>query len=310
MKKPFISVVVPNYNYARYLEQRIESIINQTYPNFEIILLDDKSTDDSVEIINKYRDHERITKIIINEDNSGSPFIQWEKGIREAKGDIIWIAESDDFCAPNFLEVLVDKHTVNNSVVTFCKSRLVDEDGNTLRENNQMAGEHEDVVLPGKQFISTYLAFSNVVQNASCAIFNKSVALSVDKGYMNFKGAGDWLFWIELAEMGNVCYVNKELNSYRLHNNTTSKVVKSGMEFHEMKSIYERLRDKGLLTEKKFKRCRFNNLLLIKSLNEIPQEVKSDLYKMWGLKFLDRVNFLRFKLKSLLYRYFILTIRG
>lgn len=299
---PLISVIIPNYNHANYLDERIQSVLNQTYQNLELIILDDKSTDNSLEVINKYRDNPHVSQIVVNEHNSGSAFKQWHRGIELAKGELIWIAESDDYCSPNFLEVLVNNHIASNSVFTFCKSKLVDEGGNKLRENHQMSRAKGDIVLSGRQFISEYLGFSNEVQNASCAIFNKSEALSVDKDYMDFKGAGDWLFWLELAEKDNVCYINQELNNYRLHNNTTSKVVKNGVEFHEMKTIYERLRNKGLLSEKDFKKCRQNNLQLIKSLDEIPQEVKSELYEMWDVNIVDRMSFGVAWLKSLIYR--------
>lgn len=237
MNNPLVSVIIPNYNYARYLDERIQSVLNQTYQNFELIILDDNSTDDSINVINKYANHPRVSKIIINEENSGSPFIQWRKGILEASGTIVWIAESDDYCMPNFLEVLVEKHIANNSVLTFCKSELVDENGRKFGENHQMAVENDDVILSGRHFISTYLAFSNVVQNASCAIFSKTAALAIDKGYMDYKGAGDWLFWIELAERGNVCYVNKKLNCYRLHRKSTSAT--NGIGLKEMYNIYQ-----------------------------------------------------------------------
>ena len=95
-----------------------------------MIILDDKSTDNSLEVIEKYRSHPKVVKVIISEVNSGSPFKQWEKGIREAKGDIIWIAESDDYCAPTLLERLVlefEKHS--DLVLSFSTSRIMDETG-------------------------------------------------------------------------------------------------------------------------------------------------------------------------------------
>lgn len=297
-RNPLVSVIVPNYNYAQYLDLRIESILNQTYQNYEVIILDDKSTDNSLEVIEKYRSHPKVAKVIINETNSGSPFKQWERGVKETSGEIIWIAESDDYCAPNFLEVLVGKHIASNCAITFCKSRLVDENSYKLKENHQMAGEHDDIVLPGKQFISTYLAFSNVVQNASCAIFSKSLALIIDKGYMNYKGAGDWLFWIEIAEKGNVCFVNQELNYYRLHSNTTSKVVRNGMEFHEMKSIYEGLLKKGYLDGAKYQKCRRKNMMLIYGIEDMPQKVKKELYAMWNVDFCDWIFLLWMIIKA------------
>ena len=78
---PIVSIIVPNYNYARFLDIRMESILNQTFQDFEIILLDDHSTDNSVEIIEKYRNNPKVSYIDINKENSGSPFRQWKKGI-------------------------------------------------------------------------------------------------------------------------------------------------------------------------------------------------------------------------------------
>lgn len=104
-----ISIIVPSYNHASYLEKRLESIFNQTYQNFEVILLDDASTDRSEEILNKYKVNSKVSHLIVNKENSGSPFKQWEKGVELAKGDYIWIAESDDFCEKQFLEILLKK---------------------------------------------------------------------------------------------------------------------------------------------------------------------------------------------------------
>ena len=67
MKHPLVSVIVPNYNHAPFLEERINSILNQSYDNYELIILDDKSTDNSLEVIKKYRDHVRVSDVIVNE---------------------------------------------------------------------------------------------------------------------------------------------------------------------------------------------------------------------------------------------------
>jgi len=94
---PTVSVIIPNYNYESYLKQRIETVLNQTYQNFEVIILDDHSSDNSRDIIETFRQNEKVTHIVYNQINSGSPFIQWVKGIELAIGKYIWIAESDDY---------------------------------------------------------------------------------------------------------------------------------------------------------------------------------------------------------------------
>ncbi|TAE04306.1 MAG: glycosyltransferase family 2 protein, partial [Bacteroidetes bacterium] len=91
MKNPLISVIVPNYNHAPYLLERIESILSQSFQDFELILLDDFSTDQSKEVLKKYQNHEKVSHLLLNEKNSGSTFKQWNKGISLAKGKYIWL---------------------------------------------------------------------------------------------------------------------------------------------------------------------------------------------------------------------------
>src|ERR1700712_406276 len=97
---PKVSVIVPNYNHMLYLKQRIDSILAQTYRDFEVILLDDASVDGSVKILEHYRYNLKVKHIVLNTQNSGSTFAQWEKGLQLAQGDWVWIAESDDYADP------------------------------------------------------------------------------------------------------------------------------------------------------------------------------------------------------------------
>ena len=127
MHNPLVSVIIPNYCHARYLDQRIQSVLNQTYRNFEVIILDDCSPDDGASraVIEKYRDNPHVSHIVYNTENSGSPFRQWNKGFGLAKGELIWIAESDDYADERFLEILVPCILLHNNIsVAFCRSVL------------------------------------------------------------------------------------------------------------------------------------------------------------------------------------------
>src|SRR5258708_2534765 len=93
---PTASVIIPNYNHARYLRKRIDSVVGQTYQNFELILMDDCSTDESRSILSEYVKDPRV-RIELNEKNSGSTFKQWNKGVALARGQYVWVAESDDY---------------------------------------------------------------------------------------------------------------------------------------------------------------------------------------------------------------------
>ena len=83
---PLVSVIVPNYNYSRYLNSRIDSILAQTFSDYELILLDDASTDDSAQVLEQYGGNEHVTHLIVNEKNSGSPFVQWKRGMENISG--------------------------------------------------------------------------------------------------------------------------------------------------------------------------------------------------------------------------------
>lgn len=233
MKSPalFVSVIIPNYCHSMFLEKRITSVLNQTYQNFEVIILDDCSPDNGLSkvVIERYRNDQHVSHIIYNEKNSGSTFLQWKKGIEVAKGDWIWIAESDDFCELTFLEMLVQNIKKDDSVV-YSNTYFVDETGKVLAESKNFRSKilrffrRNKLVnsWKGTDFIVEHLAFGTTICNASMAIFKKSVALSIPMDYLDYKAAGDRLFWVHMSEKGNVVAYNKKLNYFRQHSNKVS----------------------------------------------------------------------------------------
>ena len=95
-------------NYAHCLAERLYTIFDQTHPVEEIIVLDDCSSDDSILVIMKLaEERQRDLSLVINEQNSGSVFAQWEKAAEMAKGEFLWIAEADDLSEPTFLSSLI-----------------------------------------------------------------------------------------------------------------------------------------------------------------------------------------------------------
>lgn len=246
---PTVSVIIPNYNHARFLEERIQSVLNQTYQDFELILLDDCSPDGgaSREVIERYRSNPHVSHIVYNDVNSGSAFSQWFKGIELAKGEYIWIAESDDSCDNTLLETLMSQIVRNQAVMAFCKSLEYDEKGRKSRYDVQSALDC-DFVLEGTNFIKEHLIVSNIVANASSVVFRRDVAMSVDTQYAQMKAIGDWLFWIMLAERGEVCFVNEELNYFRQHSqNITKKNAITGTCAREEIILFNYLVSSGLL---------------------------------------------------------------
>ena len=155
---PKVSVIVPNYNHASYLKQRIDSILNQTFQDFEVIILDDCSTDNSLEVLSHYKNHNKVSHCVFNDTNSGNPFKQWDKGIQLAKGEWIWIAESDDWAEPEFLETInTHLRNCNNCGLIYTSSRLVDAEG-CIRFSNSNNNDGSIKVYNGEKFIAEKLS--------------------------------------------------------------------------------------------------------------------------------------------------------
>jgi len=221
-----ISVIIPNYNHAQYLNQRIDSVLNQTYQNFEVIILDDCSTDDSRKVIEQYGNHPKVKHTVFNTKNSGSTFLQWEKGIALAKGDYIWIAESDDYADNTFLESLAKIIIDNPNVgLAYCGSNTVDDDGKDIGKLIQEVQNNQDGYYLNNGFDECRNAFffHPIVPNASAVIFKKENFYKVDASFTQYKICGDWQFWIDICFDNYIAYYPKCLNYFRQSNTSVSR---------------------------------------------------------------------------------------
>jgi glycosyltransferase involved in cell wall biosynthesis len=220
---PNVSVVIPNYNHARFLRQRVDSVLGQTYQDFELILLDDCSTDDSRSILSSYAGDPRV-RIEFNEVNSGSPFKQWNKGVRLARGEYVWIAESDDYADGRLLQRLVGILDEQPEVAfAYCRSWRISENG----QQDGFADSYLDYVdtrrwkadfrANGREECGNYFVCTNPVPNASAVVFRKAVYMHVGGADENLRMCGDWKLWAAMAFEGEVAYLSEPLNYYRAH---------------------------------------------------------------------------------------------
>jgi len=250
---PKVSVIVPNYNHAAYLKQRIDSILTQSYQDFELILLDDCSTDNSREILNNYEQHPKVSNIVLNDKNSGSTFKQWDKGIQLAVGEYIWIAESDDWAEANFLEEIMCEFEKRPNVgLIYTASKLIDADGAITYQNLQL-NELERTEYTGRNFISGKLSSSNAIWNASMMMFRKSLFPNSTQrqSFINMKYCGDWFFYVLVAENTNVLEIKQTLNNFRVHNkNVSTGAEMSGATFLEGLDIYQYIKDSLTISER------------------------------------------------------------
>ncbi|MDA8240190.1 MAG: glycoside hydrolase family 99-like domain-containing protein [Nitrospiraceae bacterium] len=257
-----VSVIVPNYNYERYLALRMDSILKQTYPVYEIIVLDDASTDGSVEIARKYIQGREDMKLITNEINSGSVFRQWAKGLQAAKGDYIWIAEADDLCEGNFLEGLMACFAKDADVVmAYCQSKQIDDKGRVLADNYlEYTSDidkdkwRSDYIREGTKEIADTLAVKNTVPNVSAVVFKKRDISSILDQLVKFRVAGDWFFYVWLLRQGKIGYQAQSLNLHRRHDRGVTKSEDKELHYREVADMQDYvMRDFDMAEETKEK---------------------------------------------------------
>jgi glycosyltransferase involved in cell wall biosynthesis len=235
---PKVSVIVPNFNHSAYLEERLTSIYEQTYQNFEVILLDDCSTDNSVSILKKYTaKYPEKTRCYFNEHNSGSPFSQWEKGILLAEGDLIWIAESDDFCEKEFLEKLVPLFSNDTIVLSYAHPVFVNQKGKRhfAAFENYVGAIHprkwrSSYIETAHNEVNNALGLLNTIPNVSGVLFRKldsHFPLFSDPDWKRMRVCGDWLFYLYLIRGGSIAYNHDTHNYYRIYPSSTSKKTHS-----------------------------------------------------------------------------------
>lgn len=229
---PLVSVIVPNYNHSAFLRKRLDCIYNQTYKNIQVILMDDCSKDNSLEILKEYaQKYPDISVECYNKTNSGGVFYQWAKGVNNATGDLCWIAESDDYCEENFLEEVVPAFKDEEVKISYCQYCFVDEHDNRNESGffnyvGYIDKEkwHSSYVNDAQNEVDTALGIINSIPNASGAVFRKPVNNPVfdDEQWYKMKICGDWIFYLYLLKGGKVAYTVDTTSYFRFHSNNSS----------------------------------------------------------------------------------------
>lgn len=248
-----VSVAVPNYNYARYLPERLSSVFAQSYPVREVIVLDDRSSDDSLDVIEKTAAHwEREIRLLANEVNSGSVFSQWRKAALAAKGDLIWIAEADDSCDPEFLEELVSVFEKDENIkFVFSDSRTVDADGSPQWDSYKsyyatVAADAltKTAVFDGAAFVEEYLSVKNLILNVSSVVWRRTSLLAAldacEATLSQYRFAGDWVLYLTALAQPNarVGYNAAALNVHRRHGSSVTHSTSSDRHIDEIARVH------------------------------------------------------------------------
>lgn len=247
---PLVSVIVPNYNYSQYLSKRIDSILNQTFGDFELIILDDASTDNSIEIINNYAQRDNRIRCIYNTKNTGSPFLQWKKGIELAKGKYIWIAEADDFADSNFIQTCLNYLRDDNLAFVFTQSFVVDEQDQILDLYKLQYSEYDKIFgFYDKRKILNAFIRENIVPNASAVLFRKDVYYEIGGVDVSLHPNADWLLWFKMALYYNIFFCKEPLNFFRRHAKSVIASAKQATNYVQMYDFSLRIRFKAIMKD-------------------------------------------------------------
>lgn len=208
---PKISILMPVFNADKYIESSIKSVLNQTFKDFELIIVDDGSKDSTVEVIQTFKDS-RI-KLFLNGENKGLPYTR-NRLLSLATGDYIALFDADDLCNKKRLEIQ-SKFLDNNDDIMVVGSNFFAFGNKKIRRAN---------VITDPEEIDLRLMFVNCLQNSS-VMFRKSFILEHNISYnKDCIVAQDYDFWIECSRYGKITNINKCLIKYRTgHENITKK---------------------------------------------------------------------------------------
>jgi glycosyltransferase involved in cell wall biosynthesis len=245
-----VSVIIPNYNYSEFLDQRLSSILSQTRRPDEIVFLDDASEDDSVEVAKRYAIDSPVPfRIITNEENSGSAIKQWSRGLEAVSGDLVWIAEADDWCEPDFLERIIPEFYDISVQLAFSQSAVAGPKGEVFAPNylgytDAISKTHWQswYSIPGEEEISLALSQKNTIPNASAVVFRRPHDESIRFKLSEYRLCHDWWFYSHAIRNGKISFVPQVLNYHRRHGQTvTHNIEKEDRAIEEALSVKQEL---------------------------------------------------------------------
>lgn len=218
---PLVSVVVQSWNHARHLPRLLDSVAAQGWPNLEIILIDDASTDGSDVIL---RDFAALhgARLIVNQQNSGSVYGIWRQAMAEAQGEVIWIAQSDDWVDPGFLARLVPWFANPAVRLAFGRAVFMDETGTAQigAMEDQLGEVAPDIyaapfLLTDAEIVARGFGRVNLIPNVTGALFRRPGDPALLGGWADLPTAGDWLLYLELMRGGMVAYDPGAISYFR-----------------------------------------------------------------------------------------------
>jgi glycosyltransferase involved in cell wall biosynthesis len=230
MEEALVSVVMPVFNAENYIADAIGSILSQTYPFFELIIVDDCGMDRSMEVVNQFKD-KRI-RVIQNDTNKGITYSR-NRAIKECKGKYIAIMDDDDVAFPKRFEKQVaylDAHTDIDVIGGGVEA--IDGEGKIIREASE--------TLKNPLYIKVNLLFHCIFHNSEMMLRKSLIEKHQIVYHENCYGMEDFRFWIECSKVGKMTNLSDVILQHRYHEETETSRVKRD-EYLQRKEYYKTL---------------------------------------------------------------------
>ncbi len=232
---PKISIIIPAYNSEKFIKRTIQSVLNQTYKNFELIIVDDGSTDNTKEIVREFQKKDPKIKYIW-EKNSGAPARPKNRGIKRSKGEYIAFLDHDDEWMPEKLEKQLNLFEKEKNL----KLGFISSNGLVFNEKENKTYEHK-ITKRGEVFQD--LLANNFILSSSSVLAKKEVFKNVGFFDENLKFSDDWEMWIKIAQKYEFDFFDEALFKYYWHGENVMNKLKGEEKLKEHKYILEKYKD-------------------------------------------------------------------
>lgn len=224
MTKPLVSICIPAYNSGEFIKETIESVLRQSYENIELIITDDCSKDNTVEIVNSFNDNR--LKLHVNKTNKGLTG-NWNESVSYAKGKYIKLLCADDNILKNCIEREVEAFENNESAsIVISDTNIVNPRGEVQLRIKRFG---KSGLINGKKLAKRSILFKNYFGAPCNTLFRKETIDRIGAFDENLKHIPDYDLWLRLAYEGDVYYIKETLSEFRVHNvSNTSQLMSSG----------------------------------------------------------------------------------
>jgi glycosyltransferase involved in cell wall biosynthesis len=216
--RPLVSVITSLYDAEKYIEETVKSVINQTYKNWEMIIVDDCSSDSSRDIVRRLKGKDNRIKLIESKTNFGGPARPRNIGLENAKGKCIAFLDSDDVWLANKLEKQIEFMKDNDCDIAHALVNIIDENGEAKGLSKDFRVFNKLKYIMNNKNILFYTNFINI--NTVMMKNSNNLRFTEDK---NLIALEDWFFWIEAQKSLKITLQKKILLNYRVLNNSISQ---------------------------------------------------------------------------------------